>query len=69
MVNRRAPSLTPEATNINGDVDALTEMHAAMEELHIHNQILEDDAHNIRQRLRQFNSVIIPNSLVYNSLF
>lgn len=39
----------PKDTSDSGDVEALAEMHAAIDELHRHNQALEDDVHNIRQ--------------------
>lgn len=55
MVNIRAPSTTLEGTSNNGDVDAMTEMHATMDELRHHNQTLEDDVHNIRQRQQKPN--------------
>lgn len=47
MVNMSAPSTTPEGTSGSCDADALAEMRAAMEELHCHNHMLEDDVHII----------------------
>lgn len=50
MVNMRSLSSMPESTNISGDVYALAEMHASMDELCRHNQMLKDDIHNIIER-------------------
>lgn len=55
MINRGASYPTPEDISGSGDVDTLTEMRATMDELFHHNQMLEDDVHNIRQRQKKGN--------------
>lgn len=55
MVNMIALSPTPIGTNNSGDVNALVEMHTAMDELRHHNQTLEDDVHNIGQHQKDSN--------------
>lgn len=49
-----------EGTNKIGDINALAEMCAAIDELCHHNKILEDDVHNIRQCNHESNS---PNEM------
>lgn len=44
-----------EGTNGSGDVDALMEMCAAMDELRFHNHTLEDDVNIIRQHQQELN--------------
>lgn len=46
MNSRREPSHTLDGTSGIGDVDALAEMRSTMDELHHHNQKLEDNIHN-----------------------
>lgn len=55
MVNRRSSSPTLEGTNSNSDIDTLAKMHAAMDELRHHNQILENDVYNIRPLKQESN--------------
>lgn len=55
MVNMRSLSSMPESTNISGDVYALAETHASMDELCRHNQTLKDDIHNIIERQHESN--------------
>ena len=49
MVNRRAQSRTPEGTRGIGDVEAMEEMRATMDELRSHKRTLEADIQNIKQ--------------------
>lgn len=48
MVNMR--STTSGGNNSDGDHEAIAEMHAAMEDTRHHNQNLEDNILNLRQR-------------------
>lgn len=49
MVNKRASSHTLEDTGGSSDVDTLVGIHAAKDELHLHNQTLKEIVHNIRR--------------------
>lgn len=49
MVNRRSPYPTSKYTNSGIDMNALTEMHVAMDELHRENQTISTTSDNINR--------------------
>lgn len=53
MVNKSAHSYTPKHTEGSRDVNVMTEICAAMDELYRHNQTLEDDILNIQHYLQE----------------
>lgn len=58
MVNRMRPYHTPKgASGASGNIDddTIMDMCGAMDELFLHNQTLEHDAHNIRQHQQESN--------------
>lgn len=55
MINKGAPSVTPEGTNKWDGVDALVGMHCTMDELRRYNLTLEGDVHKTRQHQQDSN--------------
>lgn len=55
MVSIRSSSPTIEGTNNSDDIDTMVKMHVAMEELRHHNQMLEENIYNIKQRQQEVN--------------
>lgn len=53
MVAKSVKSPSSKDAISSSDANALTEMHAAMDELGIQNQSLEDDVINIQQRQQE----------------